>query len=172
MRRLVKYGKYTHGFTMIEIVVVLIVLFIVSAVVISRYTMTGTNELMAETDALKASLRFAVIQSLNDDTLTTGWGIYFPNATSYTLYKNGAAATVAIPAKYPDPAKDPPPNNTHTLQGNVRITSGVGLTVAFDRWGRPIDGSGNPLTADISLTLVQGTQASSITVTKNTGFIP
>ena len=164
--------RQSHGFTMVEIVIVLVVLFIVSTVIISRYTTADSNELMAETDALKASLRFAVIQSLNDDTLTTGWGIYFPSDTSYALYKNGAASTVAIPAKYPDPAKDPPPNNTHTLQGNVRITSGVGTMVAFDRWGRPIDVSGNPLTADISLTLIQGTQASSITVTKNTGFIP
>ncbi|HVO65499.1 MAG TPA: prepilin-type N-terminal cleavage/methylation domain-containing protein [Syntrophales bacterium] len=164
--------RQSHGFTMIEIVVVLAVLIIVSAIVISRYTTTGTNELMAETDALKASLRFAAIQSLNNDTLTTGWGIYFPNDTSYALYKNGAAATVAVPAKYPDPAKDPPPNNMHKLQGNVRMMSGVGSIVAFDKWGRPIDESGNPLTADISLTLVQGTQASTITVTKNTGFIP
>ncbi len=165
MKRTCKTKINHRGFTMIELIFVLIVLVIMSAVVISRYTTSGTNELMAETDALKTSLRFAVIQSLNDDTLTTGWGIYFPNDTSYTLYKNGVAATVAIPAKYPDPAKDPPPNNTHTLQGNVRITSGVGTTVTFDKWG-------NPGVSDISITLTQGTQSSTVSITRNTGFIP
>ena len=133
---------------MIEIVIVLVVLFIVSAVVMSRYTTTGTHELMVETDALKSSLRFAQIQSLNDDTITSGWGIHFPNDTSYILYKNGAPAGVMIPVKDPDPVKDPPPKNTHSLQGNVRITSGVGTTVAFNRWG-------SPGTATISITLAK-----------------
>ncbi|MCX5843472.1 MAG: prepilin-type N-terminal cleavage/methylation domain-containing protein, partial [Deltaproteobacteria bacterium] len=82
-----------RGFTMIEIVIVLVVLFIVSAVVMSRYTTTGTHELIVETDALKSSLRYAQIQSLKDDYITSsssGWGIHFPNDTSYILYKNGA----------------------------------------------------------------------------------
>ena len=154
-----------RGFTMIEIVIVLVVLFIVSAVVVSRFTTTGVNELMVETDALKSSLRYAQIQSLNDDTITLGWGIHFPNNTSYILYKNGAPAGVMIPVKDPDPVKDPPPNNTHTLQGNVRITSGVGTTVAFNKWGSPGTGS-------ISITLQRGTENSTITITRNTGFIP
>lgn len=165
MKRLNVFAHKNRGFTMIEIVVVLVVLFIVSAVIISRYTTTGVNELMAETDALKSSLRYAQIQSLNDDTVTSGWGIHFPNNTSYILYKNGAPAGVMIPVKDPDPAKDPPPKDTHSLQGNVRITSGVGTTVAFNRWGSPGAGS-------VSITLQRGTENSTITITGNTGFIP
>jgi prepilin-type N-terminal cleavage/methylation domain-containing protein len=153
-----------QGFTMIEIVAVLVVLFIVSAVVMSRYTMTGTNELMVETDGLKASLRYAQIQSLNDDTVTLGWGIHFPNDTSYSLYKNAVAASVMIPVKIPDTVKDPPPNNTHTLQGNVKIQTGIGTTVTFDKWG-------SPGITTISITLAQGTETSTITITRNTGFI-
>jgi MSHA pilin protein MshC len=148
---------------MIEIVVVLVILFIVSAVVISRYTMTDTNELMIETDALKSSLRYAQIQSLNDDTAT--WGIHFTNDTSYTLYKNGAAASVMIPIKIQDPVKDPPPKNTHTLQGSVKITVGVGTTVTFDKWG-------SPGTTSISLTLTRGTENETIVITRDTGYIP
>lgn len=155
---------------MIEIVVVLVVLFIVSSVVMSRYTTTGVNEIMAETDALKSSLRYAQIQSLNDDTAT--WGIHFSNDTSYTLYKNGAAASVMIPVKIQDPVKDPPPNNTHNLQGGVKISAVGSNTVNFNKWGNPIDGAGNPLTASISITLAQGTETDTITVTGNTGYIP
>ena len=159
---------------MIEIVIVLVVLLIVSAVVVSRYTTTGTHELMVETDALKSSLRYAQTQSLKDDTIissSAGGGIHFPNDTSYILYKNGSPAVdingnpLMIPVKDPDPVKDPPPNNTHALQGNVRITSGVGTTVAFDRWG-------SPGAATISITLQRGAENSTITITRNTGFIP
>ena len=152
---------------MIEIVAVLVVLFIVSAVVMSRYTATGVNELIAETEGLKASLRYAQIQSLNDDTIPSspaGWGIHIPNDTSYILYKNGTSAGVMLPAKDPDPVKDPPPQDTHTLQGNVRITSGVGTTIAFDRWG-------SPGATSISIMLQSGAESSTITVTRNTGFI-
>jgi prepilin-type N-terminal cleavage/methylation domain-containing protein len=159
MKRLVV--SKDQGFTMIEIVAVLVVLFIVSAVVMSRYTTTGTNELMVETDGLKASLRYAQIQALNDDTAT--WGIHIPDDSSYILYKNGIAASVMIPVKIPDTVKDPPPNNTHRLQGNTRITSGV-TTVTFDKWG-------SPGTTTISITLAQGTETSTITITRNTGFI-
>jgi MSHA pilin protein MshC len=165
MKKLFVVAHKNQGFTMIEIVIVLVVLFIVSAVVVSRFTTTGVNELMVETDALKSSLRYAQIQSLNDDAITLGWGIHFPNNTSYILYKNGAPAGVMIPVKDPDPVKDPPPKNTHSLQGNVRITSGVGTTVTFNRWGSPGTGS-------ISITLQRGTENSTITITRNTGFIP
>jgi prepilin-type N-terminal cleavage/methylation domain-containing protein len=165
MKKMFVVARKNRGFTMIEIVVVLVVLFIVSAVVMSRYTMTGVNELMVEREALKASLRFAQIHSLNDDTITSGWGIHFPNNSSYILYKNGSPAGIMIPVKDPDPVKDPPPNNTHALQGNVRITSGVGTTVAFDKWGSP--GS-----STVSITLTKGTESDTITVTKNTGYIP
>ena len=165
MKKLFAVANKNRGFTMIEIVVVLVVLFIVTATIMSRFTTTGTNELMVEREALKASMRFAQIQSLNDDTIASGWGIHFPNDSSYILYKNGSPAGIMIPVKDPDPVKDPPPNNTHTLQGNVRITSGVGTTVAFDRWG-------SPGAATVSITLVKGTESDTITVTKNTGYIP
>jgi prepilin-type N-terminal cleavage/methylation domain-containing protein len=164
MKKMLVYVSKNQGFTMIEIIVVLVMLFIVSAVVMSRYTTTDVNELMAETDALKSSLRYAQIQSLNDDTITSGWGIYIPNDTSYILYKNGAPAGVMIPVKDPDTVKDPPPKDSHTLQGNVKIISGIGKTIAFNKWGSP-----GPKT--ISITLQRGTENSTVTVTRNTGFI-
>lgn len=180
MKRTFKTHINHRGFTMVEIVVVLIVLSIVSVIVASRFS-TGGNELMIETDGLKSSLRFAQIQSLNDDTddQKIKWGINFPpNNTSYILYKNGSPAVdkdsrpVMIPVKIPDSVEDPPPNNTHKLQGNVTVVSGMGTTVTFDKWGRPIDLAGNPATNDINITLTQGTESKIITITKNTGFIP
>jgi len=164
---------------MIEMVAVLIVMAIVSVLVVSRYT-TGSDELIAETDALKSSLRYAQIQSMQDDTDTNPvkWGIHLSSdGGSYVLYKNNDSAeaeNVMIPAKLPDAEKDPPPVNKHFLQKGVQIKSGQNTTINFDKWGRPVDASGTPLTADIdNLILSQrGTDADPIVVTKNTGYIP
>jgi len=152
---------------MIEIVIVLVVLFIVSAVVISRYTKIGTNELMAETDSLKANLRYAQIKAMNDtlDTAPLGWGI-FPNSTSYTLVKNNITATSNLPG-------DNSPTHTMINGVTVMVTAGGVTTVAFNEWGAPIDASGIPVAGNIILTLTKSNEApANITVTKNTGFIP
>ena len=163
-----------RGFTMIELSVVLIVLAIFTSVVASRY-MSVTNELIAEVDGLKASLSFAQIQSMNDDTPGIKWGIHIPDANTYRLYKtNSDASSTMIPVKglSGDPETGACPKNCHELLGNVQISSGVGKTINFDRWGRPLDGSGNLQTEDVSLELTQGAEKRSITITKNTGYIP
>lgn len=169
MKRAGKTHINQQGFTMIEVVMVLMVLFIVSAVVVSRSFTTGTNELMVEADGLKASLRYAQIQSLNNDTAT--WGIHFPDATTYRLYENNVDASSMIPVKGTagDPVTVACPVNCHQLQVSVQITSpALPKTINFDKWGRPMDGT-TPLSADFSITL-EDTQT--ITITKNTGYIP
>ena len=64
------------------------------------------------------------------------------------------------------------PKNCHKMNSKVTITSGSGTTVTFDKWGIPIDGSGIALLANIEIMLTQGTETNTITITKNTGFIP
>ncbi len=180
------------GFTLIEIVLVLVLLFIISIVttmVVSTSGTFGTAPLTTETDGLKASLRYAQIQSLNENasplnaSANWGWGINFASdGTSYTLYKNWSAATdtngnpIMIPVKnqglFSDPDTALCPKNCHKMNSKVTITSGSGTTVTFDKWGIPIDGSGIALLANIEIMLTQGTETNTITITKNTGFIP
>ena len=155
-----------QGFTMIEMIFVLIVLVIMAAVFMSRYVTPGTNELMIETDGLKTSLRYAQIKAMNDtvDTAPLGWGI-FANSTSYTLKKNNITATSNLPG-------DNSPTHTLATGVTVTVTAGGVTTVAFNEWGAPIDASGIPVTGNITLTLTKsGEVAANITVTKNTGFI-
>jgi hypothetical protein len=54
----------------------------------------------------------------------------------------------------------------------MTITTGAGTTVSFDKWGRPVDNGGNPLTTNINIVLSSGSGSSTFTITKNTGFIP
>jgi MSHA pilin protein MshC len=164
MRQSVKHDKYIRGFTMIEMVVVLVVLFIVSAVFISRYTMADSNELMAEADGLKANLRYAQIRALGDTLQPNSnprWELEISNATSYTLYRrgdDGVRISVNLPGEVP-------PSPTHSLPAGVMVTSGVGLVITFDD-------RGSPGVSNISITLTQATQSSTFSITKNTGFIP
>lgn len=161
---------------MIEIIVVLFVMAIFITVIATRYVSVA-NELLAEADGLKASLRFAQIQSMNEDTESPPikWGIRFPDAYTYRLYRNNADASSAmIPLKGYDGDIETAacPKNCHQLQGNVQIASGPGTTVNFDRWGRPLDELGNLRTRDVVLELKSGAETRSITVIKNTGYIP
>ena len=148
------YNNRLHqdGFTMIEIIVVLIVMAIVASVILYRPT-TNVNKLVAEAEILKSHLRYAQIKAMNGDENET-WGIHLADAKNYIIYKNNAQATDILPGETAQ---------THTFPTEVSVTSGV-ATVNFDNWGSPVTGTQ-------TITLKQGTESSSITVTKNTGYI-
>jgi prepilin-type N-terminal cleavage/methylation domain-containing protein len=157
-----KTNFHQRGFTMIEMIVVLIVMAIFASIVISRYTSVA-NGSMTEMDGLKASLRYAQIQAMND---TVSWGIHFSaDGTSYVLYKDGIPAVIGgIPVMIPVKIPDSLPNNTHMLQGNVKITMGAGTTVTYDKLGSP----GAVL---ITIELSQGVNKNRIAITPETGFV-
>ncbi|MGB5158156.1 pilus assembly FimT family protein [Desulfobacterium sp. N47] len=168
MKRNGKTHINQQGFTIIELVVVLILLSIFAPVVMSRF---GNNdaELITQTDTLKSYLRYAQIKAMND---TVPWGINLTGNTVYTLYKKGIKATnppYYLPGESnKNPAGDP---LIHTLTNNITLKTGVGTTIAFNEWGVPVDGSGAPVISNITIELSDGAQTRSITVTKNTGFL-
>jgi len=138
--------KGVSGFTMIEVLAVLIVLAVVMTVVLSR-TPTIDREIYAQQAIIRSHLRFA--QSLAMSNNTERWGISFtPN--SYTLFQNGLPASINLPNDS---------TSTHNLPNGVAITSGIG-TVIFDEWGSP-----GPDTITITV------NTESIQVTRHTGFI-
>ncbi|MFH2119869.1 MAG: type II secretion system protein [Pseudomonadota bacterium] len=158
MKRICKTHIHQRGFTMIEMVVVLIVMAIVATFILVRAT-PGSNDLIAQAEILKSHLRYAQIKAMND---TVPWGIHIPDAGSYVLYKNNAPPDNNIlPGEAPGISPDP---QTHTFKGGV-TTSGVGTTINFDEWG-------SPGTSTLTITLSQGTETSPITITRNTGYIP
>ena len=142
-----------RGFTMIEMIVVLVMIGILVAVALSRISFTG-SELYAEANLLKANLRFAQWRALtvNDSTSTT-WGISL-SGNSYTLQKDGANATVSFPSDG---------LAIHTLSSGVTV-SGPG-TVTYDYWGSP--GAGN-----VTITLTEAGVSTSFTISGTTGHIP
>jgi len=138
-----------RGFTIIETIAILAILAILSAIAINRIGSTSTYTLVSETDTLKTHLRYVHFRALSDDV---PWGMSF-TGTAYTSLRNGATAPYNLPNES---------SATHTLPAGISVT---GPTIAFDEWG-------SPGIANITITLSSGGETKTITVTKNTGFIP
>ncbi len=139
------------GFTMIEVIAVLLLFGVVAAVVVSYAPSTDSYKLVSEEDIMKGHLRYAQFRAMGDKV---SWGISF-TSNSYTLQKNGAPASSNLPNEN---------SANHTLQTGVSITAGAGTTITFDEWG-------SPGLSNILITLSVGTDSRTITVTRNTGFI-
>jgi prepilin-type N-terminal cleavage/methylation domain-containing protein len=149
-----------RGFSMIEAIVVLIIIAIIAPIILSQaFKQTDTTPLISEAEILKSSLRYAQIRAMND---TVRWGINLASATTYTLVRTG----------YTAPNLPGDSSATHALSSKVTLSSGVGTTVLFNDWGVPVDGAGSPLSSNTTITLTQSGQTSTITITKNTGYIP
>lgn len=139
--------RCSRGFTLIEVLAVLVVLVVVSAIVVSRGTDVD-KEAYSQAAVLKAHLRFA--QSLAMIHNTESWGVAFAGG-SYTLLHNGQPAGIAWPND---------PGATHNLPDGVTLTASS-PSLFFDEWGSP-----GPSTVTVTL------NGESITITRNTGFIP
>jgi prepilin-type N-terminal cleavage/methylation domain-containing protein len=145
----------SNGFTLLEVICVLLLIGIVTTVVLSR-TMDHSVELIAEMEVLKGHLRYAQSRAMNSNQ---SWGINF-SSSSYTLEENETASITALPGLS---------GATYTLaEGTISSVN----RVTFGQWGNPIDPSGNPETSQITVTISGGTESQSFTIAPITGFIP
>jgi len=162
MKHSLKSAGNSRGFTLIEIIAVLVIIGVVSAIVISRGFSTSIYNLESEADKLRTNLRYAQARAMSSSTL---WGINISSATSYSLFNSGNVGnTVTLPGE--DGA-------TVTLSG-ITITAAQPI-VSFDSFGHPYtDAPGTTLqVGDRSITLTSSDgQPEPITITQNTGFIP
>lgn len=122
---------HNAGFTVIEMVAVLIIVAILSAVAISRVAPDASN-LRAEVNDLKAGLRYAQQMAIaSDSTITFGITV---TSNNYTLVRTGGAGN------QPNlPGESSP---THTFNG---ITATAG-TFTFNEWGGLAAGSATATT--------------------------
>jgi prepilin-type N-terminal cleavage/methylation domain-containing protein len=161
--------RRSSGFTILEIIVVLLLLSILAATLLGRSITTGTLEINSQTDIIRNHLRFA--QSLAMKRTNTAWGIKF-EAGQYGLIRGT------------DPGA-----NQESLPGvdnstKVILPSGISLStdlgedfVYFDRLGKPYDLSDpDPTKRELKgkkyITVTAGTETRIITITPETGLIP
>jgi MSHA pilin protein MshC len=141
-----------QGFTMIEIIAVLLILAIVAAVVVSRMGDTVTYDLTSQLDVVRSHLRLAQARATGS---SSPWGINFATATTYYLFEGTGSTT---PVRLPDEENDIV--DLAAKQSGLTIGSAP-QRITFDAYG-------SPGTATITVS----TSGGNITITKNTGFIP
>ena len=148
------------GFTLIEALAVLLVMGIMAVVLVSRADMSLNSTVVAEAEALKAQFRYAQSRAM---TSGNPWGISIANNSYSMFYKDGTRTTVTMPGEA---------DSSRNL-GALGITV-TGAVVSFDSWGRPCTGDDGSAarTGNLVLTMSKGGASRTITITKNTGFIP
>jgi type II secretory pathway pseudopilin PulG len=165
MKRACKTRHNDRGFTMIEMVMILILLAIFMTTVTIRYV-SISHDVRNESEILTSSLRFAQIKAMTNAIDNNTWGInYTSGGTSYTLvYINNGVMT--SPINLPGECGNNPmvcvSTPTHNLPSGMTITGNV---VRFDKWG-------SPGASDVDIVLAKaGSSPVTVKVTKNTGYV-
>jgi prepilin-type N-terminal cleavage/methylation domain-containing protein len=143
--------RQNNGFTLIEVIAVLIIIAIISAVVLVRGISTADVNLQAEVDILKSHLRYAQYLAMNDIS-PTKWGINF-QGSSYVLIKDVSGVQTS-------PLIFPGESATHSFAAPITATATPAAPVLFDEWGSPTSAT----------SIAVGGQT--FTITATTGFIP
>lgn len=146
-----------RGFTIIEVVVVLVLLGILAAVAASRITGTQEAERNAEIANLKNHLRYAQMRAMNsggpDDPVV--WGIN-GSGTQYWLFTIDTSNNQIV-------HRLPGQNENQVTLERITVSN---LPVGFNYFGQPINiGTMNPVNS--AITVLGG----EITITPDTGFI-
>lgn len=113
----------SKGFTFIEIITVLIIIGVLSAIAASKIIDIGAEE-AAEAELLKTNLHYAQSKAMSQG-LEEEWGILV-SPSSYTLIKGNVQSSLNFPASE---------SSEYTFE-NVKIVSGSGK-IEFDFLGRP-----------------------------------
>jgi len=155
--------KNNSGFTVIEIITVMIVMGIITAFAVGRVA-DNKPELIAQKEVLKVHLRYAQSRAMNSND---SYGIE-SNGNTYWLFRISSANRVYFPGEQSD--------NIDLSALGLSLAMDTGNIVCFNSKGVPYtdfdtDNAGNLQTDDRTLTLSSGSDNESIVITKNTGFI-
>lgn len=138
------------GFSLIELVVVLLLAGVLAAVIVPRVANFGAGP-AAEADRLRANLRFAQALALANNT--ADWSVLI-GGQFYQLQRNGQPAPVNFPGEN---------GPVRTLAAGVQVTSGAGL-LSLDQMGAPA--------GTTTITLSDGTRTQTVTMLGFTGLVP
>nr|WP_211922121.1 prepilin-type N-terminal cleavage/methylation domain-containing protein [Desulfolutivibrio sulfodismutans] len=143
----VKRAVRHRGFTLLEVVAVLVLLGILASVAVARFADTNA-ETVAEAEIFKSHLRYAQLRAMGDIypwTVTVGGGSYTLSTT------NPSVGAPVLPGES---------GATHSYDGGVTATAG---TFTFNWRGQPTTGGGTSVTFD-------GDPDVTVTVLSETGF--
>lgn len=152
-----------NGLTILEVIAVLVIVAIITALVIARYEGNPTR-LFARTEVIKAHIRYAQARSMNTND---PWGIS-SDGNRYWLFNKGDE----VNEKRMAPGEETP--IVDIQQYGLQMSGLPGSFISFDDKGRPCsDKNGQtPIASDLYIIVSSGADSKTIIVTRNTGFIP
>ena len=160
------------GFTLIEIIVVLMLLSIIAATVLGRGMNTERIDLAAQMDKIRNHFRYAQTMAMKYGNKV--WGIRCANDNPREYYMFNLSVPVSDLVNDPDDSA-----NQVTFPGetDLRINldeQGVSMdhfTIFFDRFGRPYDSAYVLLAAVKDIKVTAGTHEIYLHITPETGLI-
>jgi len=177
---LLQKAKISHrGFTLIEVIAVLIIIAVIAVVAVSR-SVDYSAEVYSGADALKAHLRYAQIMAMNSNPSSGAavWGIS-GTVSSYWLFQGTNPAAAATYIRLPEDETFLNSDRTINLTAK-KIKLADNFTIYFDNRGIPYSAYtsktvNTPLAVALTINiqpLDAATPSVAITITPQTGYIP
>ena len=160
------------GFTILEIIVVLLLMSILAATLLGRSVTTASMDLNSATDKIRNQLRFAQAEAMKGAyEAYPVWGVKSEGA-QYWMFQgmNPAANEVRVPGG------DYSGTDNKINKADIGVTEVEDFTIFFDRIGKPYTkytspSDNEPLASIKTITLKAGSEPRTITITPKTGMI-
>jgi len=155
-----------QGFTIIEIVVVLVLVSIIATTVFTRSITTDQINMSAQTEVVKSHIRYAQSQAMKR---SENWGI-FGNGSEYWLF----GPWVSPSEVSSNPVRLPGQNSDKISMSELGLDINPPFIIYFDGFGRPFQFIGGPFVVDLTITiekLPDRAQSRSFVITAETGLI-
>ena len=154
-------NRNNHGFTLVEITVVVILIGIIAAAVFARSISTDRINIVGEVDKIRNHIRYAQSMAMKSNEV---WGCKSDGLSpgKYWIFTGDDADTESNQVQLPGETaiKVSPPNS-------ITMTS---FTIFFDKYGKPYDGSINtPLSSGLPITDLAS--PNNLMITPETGLI-
>lgn len=158
----IRMTRNSRGFTMIEIVVVLVLISIIAAAVFRRSISTDQMNFMSQYDKIKNQARYPQSMAMKRGEW---WGVSC-DTSNYWIFTGTNATTAANRRLLPGQQQ------ALISLGGLGITMD-GFTVIFDEYGRPYSPDWNTLlTTNLDVDLTDsGSESRSFTIVPETGLI-